>query len=98
MMLLQFIKNNIGYIIGVILGLWLYNRYSAGLIEGWATSPGTMIQLSASSGYYPFWQYGYGWRYPYYRFMYPYYSYYPTYGGSYMRGHYPRPFGYYNYY
>lgn len=83
-------------IIAFLLGLYLFN--SEKLVEGWATSPATMIQLSASSGYYPFWRYGYGWRYPYYRFMFPYYSYHPTYSGSFNRAHFPRPHGYYNYY
>lgn len=36
------------------------------------TSPATLMQLSASSGYYPFWRYGYGYRWPYYRYVYPY--------------------------
>jgi len=97
-MIFQFIKQNIGLIVAILAGLYLYKNYSSNLVEGWATSPATLIQLSASSSYYPFWRYGYGWRYPYYRYMYPYYAYNPTYSGYYNRGHFPRPFGYYNYY
>ena len=65
-----------------------------GLIENWATSPGTMIQLAAGSSYYPMWQYNYGYRYPYYRFSYPYYAQYPIYESH---GYWPRPVGYYSY-
>ena len=63
-------------------------------IEGWGTSPGTFTQLSASSSYYPFWQYGYGYRYPYYRYMYPSYN-------NYLSPYnykFPRPYGTYKYY
>jgi hypothetical protein len=63
-------------------------------MEGWASSPATLIQLSASSGYYPFWQYGYGYRYPYYRFMYPHYNNYT----SPHHAHFPKPYGTYKYY
>lgn len=63
-------------------------------MEGWASSPGTLIQLSASSGYYPFWQYGYGYRYPYYRFMYPHIRNY----NSPHHAHFPKPYGSYKYY
>lgn len=66
--------------------------------EGFASSPATTIQLSASSGYYPFWRYGFGYHYPYYRFRYPYELYYPASTsksgdmGMYLQyWHYPRP-------
>ena len=45
--------------------------------ENWGTSPGTLIQLSANSGYYPYHSYGFGYKYPYYLFKYPYRTYYP---------------------
>ena len=46
--------------------------------EGWGgTSPGTLLQLSSSSGYYPFSSYGFGYQYPQYMFKYPYRLYYP---------------------
>lgn len=62
--------------------------------EGWASSPATLIQLSASSGYYPLWQYGYGYRYPYYHYMY---------GNGYQDGYqdnpqFPKAQGSYKYY
>lgn len=63
--------------------------------EGWASSPGTLIQLSASSGYYPFWQYGYGYRYPYYRYIYPYYN---NYSSPHNFAKFPKPYGTYKYY
>jgi hypothetical protein len=59
------------------------------------TSPATLIQLAASSGYYPFWRYGYGYRWPYYRYIYPYYANHPSYTSYYKRGMYPRPYGWY---
>ncbi len=77
-------------LIGVCL--WWLSSY-LGLIEGWASSPGTMIQLAAGSSYYPMWYPNYGYRYPYYRFSYPYYNRYPIYESH---GFWPRPNGYYN--
>ena len=79
----------INYLIGVILMIAFY-MYMKPTIEGWATSPGTLIQLAASSGYYPYYRYGFGYRYPYYRYRYPYYSYYPM-------GYYPMRYGKYKY-
>lgn len=67
-------------------------------IEGWGTSPATMIQLSASSGYYPYYQYNSGYRYPYYRYMCPYRDYYPSYRTSSRKGNWPRPYRSYKYY
>jgi len=59
------------------------------------TAPGTLIQLSASSGYYPFWKHGMGYRYPYHRYKYPYYTYYPmafkSYNDYMYNDHYPKP-------
>ena len=72
----------------ILLGLYLFTPQ----IENMSTSPATLIQLSASSGYYPFWQYGYGYRYPYYRYIMPYYPY----DGYYSTQRFPRPYGYYN--
>jgi hypothetical protein len=76
----------------VILVAAVVSQYFGYVIEGWASSPGTLMQLSASSGYYPFWQYGYGYRYPYYRYIYdapnP-HSLNPTPG-------FPKPYGTYN--
>lgn len=69
---------------------WLFGKR-----EGFATSPGTLIQLAASSGYYPFWRYGYGYRWPYYRYIYPYYANHPSYTSYYQQGMYPRPYGWY---
>lgn len=57
--------------------------------EAFGTSPGVFDQLASSSGYYPYWRYGYGYNWPYYRYIYPY----PEYS-SYRR--YPRPWGWYN--
>ena len=76
-----------------ILIVALFVLQSTGLIEGWATSPGTLIQLASSSGYYPFWRYGYGYRYPYYRFMYPYNGY----SRYYRHRRWPKPYGHYMY-
>lgn len=58
--------------------------------EHWGSSPASLIQLSANSGYYPYYRYGFGYRYPYYRYRYPYHNYYPM-------GYYPLPYGYYKY-
>ena len=80
------------FLVALFLGKWF------GLIEGWASSPATMIQLASSSGYYPFWRYGYGYRYPYYRFMYPYNEQNPTYGGMTEYRSWPRPYGSFSYY
>lgn len=79
--------------------------------ESWGTSPGTLIQLAsssteypyntypyytASSGYFPYYSYGFGYRYPYYR--YPYYRYKdPYYLANYPNGYYPLTYGNYNY-
>ena len=75
------------------------------------TSPGTLIQLSANSGYYPFWRHGFGYNYPYYQFKYPYYTLYPMMPKSFdyennnyydnynyydvYNHHYPKPYGFY---
>jgi len=78
------------YILGA-LALWcLLNKK-----EGFGSGRGTLMQLSASSGYYPFWRYGYGYRWPYYRYIYPYQANHPSYTDQYKRGHYPRPHGWY---
>lgn len=56
--------------------------------ESFGTSPGVFDQLASSSGYYPYWRYGYGYDWPYYRYVYPYpeYSTYPKY---------PKPWGWF---
>lgn len=82
-------------LIGVLVFAQLIGN---GLIEGWGTSPSTLIQLAAGSGYYPFWQYGYGYRYPYYRYIYPYHGAHPTYLGNLGRVGWPKPYGFYKYY
>ena len=67
-------KQNILFlIILVISALYVFSS----LKENWGTSPGTMTQLSSSSGYYPFSSYGFGYKYPQYMFKYPYRLYYP---------------------
>lgn len=78
--------------LGVLVLLYLssYLNLQNNLKEGWGTSPATMIQLASSSGYYPYWRYGFGYRYPYYRYRYPYNTYYPM-------GYYPLPYGQYKY-
>lgn len=80
-------------IIIVVLLLLGYFYLVSPMLEGWATSPGTLDQLAAGSAYYPFWQYSYGYRYPDYRYMYPYYERYPYYQ---QMPYWPRPYGYYN--
>ena len=80
-------KNPLIVAVAVILLLVLYK---GNLKEGWGTSPATLIQLASSSGYYPYWRYGFGYKYPNYRFRYPYHSYYPM-------GYYPIPYGNYKY-
>jgi len=92
--LLSNTKMNFARLILIIFVCALIAQYLGYGIEGWASSPGTLIQLSASSGYYPFWQYGYGYRYPYYRYMYPYYNDY----NSPQHAHFPKPYGTYKYY
>jgi hypothetical protein len=82
----MFYKN---YIIGIIALLFLWKIFG-GNREGWATSPATMIQLASSSGYYPYYRYGFGYQYPYYRYRYPFHTYYPM-------GYYPLPYGKYKY-
>jgi len=84
----------------VIGGLVLYHFLKRNK-EGMSSSRGTFIQLAAASGYYPFWRYGYGYRYPYYRYMMPYYDYTSERGGR-SKGWggssnitYPKPHGYY---
>lgn len=62
--------------------------------EGWGSSPATLIQLSASSGYYPFWRFGHGYRYPYYRYMYPNNDNYT----APQHANFPKPQGSYKYY
>lgn len=76
----------------------LFIVFNQDLVENWATSPGTMIQLASSSGHYPFWRFGYGYRWPYYRFMYPWYGYMPGYSSYSQYAHWPRPNHYYKYY
>lgn len=58
--------------------------------ENWGTSPGTLIQLASNSGYYPYYRYGFGYRYPNYIYKYPYHLYYPM-------GYYPLEYKNYNY-
>ena len=86
------------YILGVlgVLGFVILAKLLFGnIMEGWGTSPATMIQLAAGSSYYPYWRTGFQYRYPYYRYMYPY----PTYRQSLItRRHWPRPYGVYRYY
>lgn len=84
----ELIKKNLIPIVGIVVGLWLYNWYTSQTVEGWGTSPGTFDQLISSSAYYPVWEYSSAWDYPYYRYMYPFRL--PRY-----RRYYPRPFGYY---
>jgi hypothetical protein len=82
------------YIIGIIIVvifLWkILSNMKNGTREGWGTSPATMIQLASSSGYYPYYRYGFGYQYPYYRYRYPFHTYYPM-------GYYPLPYGKYKY-
>lgn len=78
------------YILGIIVAFVLLKYITKDTKENWGTSPGTLIQLASSSGYYPYWRYGFGYRYPYYRYRYPFYSYYPM-------GYYPLPHGKYKY-
>lgn len=77
--------------IAFVVYLFLRDRSA----ESFATSPATLIQLAASSGYYPFWRYGYGYMWPYYRYLYPYYGNHPTYSSYYRDAQYPRPAGWY---
>lgn len=84
-------KITLTHVLIAAAALWLLY----GKKERFATSPATQIQLAASSGYYPFWRYGHGYRWPYYRFIYPYYANYGTSTDYYTRGHYPRPHGWY---
>ena len=67
-------------------------------MEGWASSPGTLLQLSAGSSYYPFWQSSYYNRYPYYKYIYPYYRSQPTYLGYMGGAGWPYPYGFNKYY
>ena len=91
--IIDFVKKNFA-VIAVLFIAAIYLEKS-GLFESWASSPGTLLQLSASSGYYPFWRRGYGYRYPYYRMM----GQHGAYNNSYNdHAHYPRPNHYYNYY
>ena len=65
-----------GLLILILIAVSIYVFFSTK--EGWGgTSPGTMIQLSANSGYYPYNSYGFGYQYPQYMFKYPYRLYYP---------------------
>lgn len=84
-------KITLTHVLIAAAALWLL----LGKRESFATGPATQIQLAASSGYYPFWRYGYGYRWPYYRYIYPYYANHPSYTSYYQRGHYPRPHGWY---
>lgn len=79
-------------LITVIVLLITYFLFFGATIEGWATSPGTLDQLAASSTEYPFWQFQYGYRYPQYRIVWPYYEQYPTYE---QHAHWPKPYGFY---
>ena len=80
----------IHYALGILVLLFLFKKR-----EGFASGPASLIQLSAGSGYYPFWRYGHGYRWPYYRYIYPYYANHPSYTSHYKQGHYPRPHGWY---
>lgn len=42
--------------------------------ESFGSGNGALIQLTASSGYYPFYRYGYGYQYLPYIYRYPYYN------------------------
>ena len=83
---------NTNVVYGIIALIVFYFLFmNDNLTENMSTSPATLIQLSASSAYYPFWQYGYGYRYPYYKYVAPYY----VYDGYYDKSRFPRPYGYY---
>ena len=77
-------------IAGLVL-MW----FSSKVKESFGSGRGTLMQLSASSGYYPFWRYGYGYRWPYYRYIYPYAANHPNYTSYAKRGMYPKPNGSY---
>ena len=68
-------KNNI--LLLLIMGIAALYVFSSKKENWGGTSPGTMIQLSSNSGYYPFNSYGFGYQYPQYMFKYPYRLYYP---------------------
>lgn len=74
----------------MIVFLKSQNGVNGDVKENWGSSPATLIQLASSSGYYPYYRYGFGYRFPNYRYRYPYYSYYPM-------GYYPLPYGKYKY-
>lgn len=75
-----------------LLVIWLFVGGASNRSEGFGgTGPATYIQLASSSGYYPYWRYGYGYMWPYWRYVYPY----PEYGQHY---NYPKPYGFYNFY
>ena len=75
--------------VGIIVLFVLWKLFGKN-VENWGTSPATLIQLASSSGYYPYYRYGFGYNYPYYRYRYPFYTYYPM-------GYYPLPYGKYKY-
>jgi len=52
---------------------WMHNKTE----KFGGSSPGALIQLSSSSGYYPYYRYDYGYRPPYYRYRYPFYQLFP---------------------
>jgi len=83
----------------IVAILYYVLQYFNSMKEGMGSGRGTLIQLSAGSGYYPFWQFGANrtYRFPYYRYMMPYYNYQRKYTKYYDWIKYPKPQGYYKY-
>lgn len=82
--------NSILILVAVALALWMFNKERA--VENFGgTAQGTFIQLGAGSGYYPYYRYGAGYQWPYWRYL----PAIPEYG---QHTNYPKASGFYNFY